>query len=166
MKSKIAFLAAFAFSAVSVYADYSVIDKGTWPKSWPKEMEPLRKQSRSLRGSQLDITLYEVPFAKREDFEAAWPHILKVKSKGAPVILVRGPDMWMGKMAAGVRIHCPPPGNQPDVPIEGAGDKATRWLYTTYIELIVDGNIVDMNRIPLPVDTPIIDKRFEDKKGN
>ena len=28
------------------------------------------------------------------------------------------------------------------------------------IELIVDGDIVDLNRIPLPTDTPIIDKRF------
>ena len=31
------------------------------------------------------------------------------------------------------------------------------------IELVVDGNIVDLNRIPLPADTPIIDKRFKDK---
>jgi hypothetical protein len=32
----------------------------------------------------------------------------------------------------------------------------------TEIELVVDGNIVDLNRIPLPADTSIIDKRFED----
>ena len=31
------------------------------------------------------------------------------------------------------------------------------------IELIVDGNIVDLNRIPLPADTQIIDKRFQAK---
>jgi hypothetical protein len=35
-----------------------------------------------------------------------------------------------------------------------------RWMYTSYIELVVDGDIVDLNRIPLPADTPIIDKRF------
>ena len=36
-------------------------------------------------------------------------------------------------------------------------------IYTTYIELVVDGEIVDLNRIPLPADTPIIDKapRFQ-----
>ena len=36
------------------------------------------------------------------------------------------------------------------------------------IELIVDGDIVDLNRIPLPADTPIIDKRFKEqpKKTN
>jgi hypothetical protein len=33
-----------------------------------------------------------------------------------------------------------------------------------YIELIVDGEIVDLNRIPLPPDTPIIDERFKDGK--
>ena len=31
------------------------------------------------------------------------------------------------------------------------------------IELIVDGDIVDLNRIPLSADTPIIDKRFKDE---
>ena len=34
------------------------------------------------------------------------------------------------------------------------------WMYTTFIELIVDGNVVDLNRIPLPADTQIIDERF------
>jgi hypothetical protein len=30
--------------------------------------------------------------------------------------------------------------------------------------LVVDGNIVDLNRIALPADTPIIDERFKDTK--
>ena len=30
------------------------------------------------------------------------------------------------------------------------------------IELIVDGEIVDLNRIPLPADAPVIDKRFRE----
>jgi len=34
-------------------------------------------------------------------------------------------------------------------------------MNTTYIELAVDGKIVDLNRIPLPSDTPIIDERFK-----
>jgi hypothetical protein len=33
-------------------------------------------------------------------------------------------------------------------------------MYTTFIELVVDGNVVDLNRIPLPADTPVIDERF------
>ena len=33
----------------------------------------------------------------------------------------------------------------------------------TGMELVVDGEVVDLNRIRLPVDTPIIDKRFANK---
>src|SRR3954469_24031505 len=73
----------------------------------------------------------------------------------------------MGRIDAGVRIHCPPGKTgepvTPGTPIAGAGDVTTRWLYTNYIELIVDGNIVDMNRIPLPPDMLIIDRRFNDR---
>lgn len=169
MKRTTAFLAAIAFCAVcsTVYAFWSVIDKGTWPKSWPEELEPLRKQSRTLTGG-LNLTLYEIPFTKREDFESAWPHILKVKSKGAPVILLRGPDKHLGTlMTAGVRVQCPPPqtGNRvmPAAPLPGATHYRGRWLWTTFIELAVDGDIVDLNRIPLPADTPIIDERFSVK---
>jgi len=28
--------------------------------------------------------------------------------------------------------------------------------------LVVDGEIVDLTRIPLPADTPIVDERFKD----
>jgi hypothetical protein len=35
-------------------------------------------------------------------------------------------------------------------------------MKTTYIELVVDGKIVDLNRIALPADTSIIDERFTD----
>jgi hypothetical protein len=45
----------------------------------------------------------------------------------------------------GVVVHCPPAG-QADEP--------------TYIDLVVDGDVVDLNRIPLPADTPIIDERL------
>jgi hypothetical protein len=30
------------------------------------------------------------------------------------------------------------------------------------IELVVDGKIVDLNRIALPADTPIVDERFSE----
>ncbi|MHB9081868.1 MAG: hypothetical protein ACYC3X_30755 [Pirellulaceae bacterium] len=103
---------------------------------------------------------YAIPFTKREDFESAWPHILKAKSKGAPIVLRRGPSFWLGKESnAGVCIHTPPQGEAPI-----AGDQVTDglWEQTIYIELIWDGEIVDLNRIPIPVDTPIIDERFKD----
>jgi hypothetical protein len=48
----------------------------------------------------------------------------------------------------------------PEAPIKSVQGK-TRWINTTYIELLVDGDVVDLNRIPLPADTPIIDERFK-----
>ena len=54
-----------------VCAEFSVQDKGTWPASWPSELEPLRGQSRTLEGPKQPLLNYAIPFAKREAFEAA-----------------------------------------------------------------------------------------------
>jgi hypothetical protein len=152
----------------AVFALYSVSNEGTWPKSWPKELEPLRKQAKTLVGPMVANCHYIIPFSKREEFEAAWPHILEVKSKGAPIFLVRGPKTdFFEIQPAGVLIHTPPLETDrrisPEGPIPGITSKA-RWMNTTYIELVVDGKIVDLNRIPLPADTPIIDERFKETK--
>ena len=167
MKRTAALLAAIAFSSVcSVHADYAVTDRGIWPDSWPKELEPLRKQARTFEGP-IDQLRYLIPFTKREDFEAAWPHLLKVKSKGAPIILMRGPrtDFFEIK-PAGVLIQSPPARiaklANVEIPMPGATDARTKWSNATFIELVVDGQIVDLNRIPLPPDTPIVDERFKD----
>jgi hypothetical protein len=152
----------------AVFALYSVSNEGTWPKSWPKELEPLRKQAKTLVGPMVPSRHYIIPFTKREEFEAAWPHILEIKSKGAPIILVRGPKTdFFAVQPAGVIIHTPPLDidrkNSPEGPIPGISSKE-RWMNTTYIELVVDGDVVDLNRIPLPADTPIIDERFKESK--
>src|SRR5258708_2207813 len=92
---------------------------------------------------------------------------VKVKSKGAPIILVRGPrtDFFEVK-PAGVLIQSPPAQADklanPETPIPSKMDVRTKWRNTTFIELVVDGDIVDLNRIPLSQDTPIIDERFKD----
>ena len=54
MKKTIAFLAAIAVCAAcsAVYAVYGTSNEGTWPKSWPKELEPLRKQSNTYVGGE------------------------------------------------------------------------------------------------------------------
>src|SRR5262249_35829651 len=144
MKRAIAFLPAIAFCAVcSVHAEYGVTGKGTWPKSWPKELEPLRKQASTFEGPRLPHQHYAIPFTKREEFESAWPHILKGKSKGAHPRLVRGANFFLGGHNAGVVVPSPPAGQEDP----------------TYIELVVDGDIVDLNRIPLPADPPIDDER-------
>lgn len=38
-----------------LYADFGVTDHGTWPDSWPKELEPLRKQSRPLGDAKTHV---------------------------------------------------------------------------------------------------------------
>jgi hypothetical protein len=169
MNRPIAFLAALAVGAVCslAYAAYGVNDRGTWPNSWPAELEPLRKQSLTLEGPLAPRLHYAIRFSKREEFESAWPHVLKVKTKGAPIFLVRGPNFFLGDdRTAGVVVHSPPAGQSenpatPEAPIPGVKDEGIRWINTTYIELVVDGEIVDLNRIPLPADTPVIDYRFK-----
>jgi hypothetical protein len=210
-----AVVASVAFCAVcSVYALYGVTGEGAWPKSWPKELEPLRSQARTLAHSQYCV--HEITFTTREQFEAAWPHILAVKSKNAPLTLLSSPNAYrnMGEpIKAGVRILSPltgtlvtprgsryPPGTESAVPDgkflrigppwpdhiksesgalpEYVFDKDGKWApydpeekkdRSRYlrrarldIELIVDGAIVDLNRISLPADTPVIDKRFRE----
>jgi hypothetical protein len=153
MKRTTALLAAIAFFTVcfAVKADYSVSNEGRWPKSWPKELEPLRKSSQTFVGPIVEEIHYQISFTKREDFESAWPHILKVKSKGVPLRLLRSPHTWLDTVKAGVRIHCPPA-------------EKDQQVNPKMIDLIVDGKIVDLNRIPLPADTPIIDERFKDEQ--
>jgi hypothetical protein len=150
----------------SAHALYSVIDRGAWPESWPKELEGLRGRARTLVGPIIEQRHYQIPFTNRAEFEAAWPHLLKVKSKGAPIILVRGPKTdFMAIRPAGVLIHTPPVKDdkqlEPGGPIPGQENPRTTWMKTAYIELVVDGEIVDLNRIQLPAETPIIDERFK-----
>ena len=158
---------AYCVTCSTAYALYSVSATGDWPKIWPSELEPLRKQSRTLIGPMAPNLHYAIPFDKREEFEAAWPHLLKVKTKKAPVFLVRGPNFFLGEKAnGGVVVHSPPEGQAknpatPEAPIPGVVNPRMRWLNTTYIDLVVDGQIVDLNRIPLPADTPFIDERFK-----
>jgi len=213
-----AFLAAsiLLFGAYSAHALYDVSDTGAWPADWPKEMGTLRGQSRTLRHSQRGY-IHVIPFTSREEFEAAWPHILAVKSPHAPLTLKHGPDESLFRpLKAGVRILAPltgtlvtpkgshyPPGAEsavpdgkflrigppwPDdlksesgglpeyaeygngkwVPFDPQAKRAAPREITrarTEIDLIVDGQIVDLNRIRLPPDTPIIDERFQEKPG-
>jgi hypothetical protein len=111
---------------------------------------------------------YAIRFTKREEFESAWQHMLKVKTKGAPVFLLRGPNFFLGdNVKAGVVIHCPPlpKGNKPAQPealIPGVTNERVRWMNTNFIDLVVDGEIVDLNRIALPADSPIFDERSKD----
>jgi len=196
-------------TAISL-ALYSVTDKGAWSENWPKELEPLRSQARTLVHSQFAV--HEIPFSEGAQFERAWPHILSVKSKEAPLTFWSSPYTRLGNIKAGVRILSPltgtlvgpegaryPAGAETVIPegkslrigppwpehIKSASGALPEYVvnengqWTPYrgqagkahdlrrarieIELIVDGEIVDLNRIPLPAETPIIDKRFKDR---
>jgi len=172
MNRRTALLATVAlFVAGSAHALYKVYDRGEWPKSWPAELEPIRKQARTYEGPVVLYRFYLIPFTKREEFEAAWPHLLRVKSKGAPIVLIRGPKTdFFPVQPAGVLIRTPPvnesPGPKDGVPITDAQKADGEWrTKASYIELVVDGEIVDLNRISLPADTLIIDERFKDEKN-
>ena len=163
-------LAAFLALAVicsMVWAEYGVVDRGTWPKDWPAELEGLRKQARTLVGPKAELRHYAIRFDNREEFEAAWPHLLKVRSKGALVVLVRGENFFLGQGArAGVVVYCPPAGQldagAPPAPIDGAEDPKTRSMNAYRIELLVDGEVVDLNRIQLP--DGVVDERFKERE--
>lgn len=181
------------------FALVSTLSEGTWPSSWPKELEALRDQAHTVDVAHgIQETVYEIPFESREAFEAAWPHILSLKSVGAPLILAKSPSAYgvSGTTArAGVRILCPVGGELPgrSIALPGADFPWTIPLapvhetlpeYVTMenglpvpatpgdgkmgfyrrarvdIELIVDGEVVDLNRVRLPEGTPILDRRF------
>jgi hypothetical protein len=151
----------FGLMSASAYAIWSVSDTGRWPDTWPKELEPLRKQSQSYTGSSANRTFHQIQFETREEFEAAWPHLLKVKTDKAPVFLSRSPVKYLGPEKSSVRVWMALNVSKPVAsPIPGVKNERARWMYTTHIELIVDGKIVDLNRIELPADTPIVDERF------
>lgn len=192
----VVFVSCWCFSAVIVEG------RGTWPDSWPQELEQYRAQAKTfgmMEGMSEDI--HEIPFFKRKDFEQAWPHILELKTTGAPIILEPSPSTLSGGLStaeAGVRVLCPgrassrlsdgkmletgppwpddlklPSGGMPEYVVNQDG----KWVASGVkdfggfrarldIVLIVDGKIVDLNRIPLPADTPIIDKRFKKKPDN
>jgi hypothetical protein len=171
--------ATFPLYAEEEYAGYLMRQNGEWPTSWPKELDPLRHHAGLGRftgtfwRSGKDQLHFGIRFTTREECEAAWPHLLKVKSKGAPIILRSGPSFWLGWTSHGVCVH-----QQPAIWRVGGGNlpitktprdvkkllsaQEVREKTINSIELFVDGRIVGLNRISLPKDTLIIDKRVKD----
>jgi hypothetical protein len=189
------------------FALVSIEGSGKWPADWPKELEPFRKQAKTISvatGSQEDV--FEISFRSREQFEKIWPVIQTLKSDGAPLTLTTAgsPPGWAGLFDNNepiLRIYAPsyttntvktPDGKTVQRPVPPWPDSAKLpngllpeyvWLSddkTTWvpaeanhnslkgfefrarieIELVVDGNTIDLNRIRLPENTPIIDRRI------
>jgi hypothetical protein len=199
----------------------TVSETGNWPNSWPKELEPYRKQTRTREiAAVYSENVYEIHFENREEFEKLWPIILKLKDKKAPLRLLSTgkpirdgglsdsdkPVMrifghvypaWPSHRPGGRKLRPAPPwpdsiksptGELPEyvvrsedgntwIPVEREEPRGFMWIpdavrkpprgfmyrVRTEIELVVDGRIIDLNRIPLPPDTPIIDRRFQEK---
>jgi hypothetical protein len=196
--------------------------KGTWPDSWPKELEPYRKQAKTLEiATGIQENVYEIRFENREEFEKLWPIILKLKDKKAPLKLgrverpIKGGRLfnsdrpvvrifshvypaWPIRYPGGTELRPAPPwpdsiksptGELPEyvaksedgnawIPVEKEEPRPWDFIWSpadeerprgfmyrarTEIELVVDARIIDLNRILLPPDTPIIDRRFQEK---
>ena len=183
--------------SLASFGAMTVLQQGTWPETWPKELEPYRAKAVTLglhAGHQEKI--YVIPFENRDEFEAVWPHILKVRSPKSPITLECSPWKHVDEsMAAGVRILHPllsshssiapiwpqdidtQSGEFPEyvvrnlgkwVPQSTAGKRAGfAFRARVDIVLVVDDNIVDLKRIQLPADAKIIDKRItEEEKGS
>jgi len=183
--------------------------EGTWPTSWPAQLEPYRRQATTLEiaaGNQENV--YDIHFDKREKFEKIWPTILKLKSKGAPLRLrsIEKPfkeGTLFNNEKPTVRIYAPvypvyeryipggkkllpgppwpdsiksPSGELPEyvtisqddmtwVPAKKEGcPKGFIYRVRIEIELIIDGKIIALNRIHLPSETHIIDRRKLEKQ--
>jgi len=179
------------------FALMTVEDRGTWPDSWPEQLEPYRKQAKTYGVAHgIQENVYEIRFDNREDFEKAWPHILTLKSKGAPLILESPPSNYSrsgSTMGVGVRVLWPsmgtvgvpggkalragppwpesltsPTGVLPEYVVAeketwAPADQVNRagFLNRARVDIILvaDGKTIDLNRIHLPADTPILDRR-------
>jgi len=220
-KSTIILFAAMTMLASSLCFGLVITNtRGTWPDSWPKELEPYRKQAETIAiATGIQENVYEIRFENREEFEKLWPIILKLKDKKAPLRLRRIEKpfkkgwlfnsekpvvrvfshvypAWPSRRPGGRELRPAPPwpdsiksptGELPEyvarsedgnawIPAEKEKPRDFMWSWVeegkprgsmyrarTEIELVVDGTIIDLNRILLPPDTPIIDRRFQEK---
>ena len=183
MARALAILTVVTFATLSLHAEekfsgYLLLQNGEWPTSWPKELDPLRHHmgkgrfTATFSRSGEDQLHFGIRFTTRKECEAAWPHLLKVRSKGTSIVLRSGPSYWLGGTSHGVCVHQTPAirrvggGNLPitktprEVENLLSADEV-RSRTPSSLALFVDGEIVDLNRISLPEDAPIIDRRVK-----
>lgn len=195
----------------SAFGLMMVKEGGDWPKNWPQELEALRKNATTgnfFAGSE--AILYYIEFKNRKQFEHAWPFLLKLKSKGAPLSLMSVDLPKTDPNDKSVRhtlptavVVCPTQGDYTKMPdgsyshraewtedIESQlsdnilpqlvgkckttkkwsvvaspvdSDSIVRYRFIQQarieIQLYVDGDVIDMNRIHLPENTSIQDRR-------
>jgi len=191
-------------------------NRGDWPTTWPKELEPLRDTATTyqmMTGTHEDM--HVITFKDRSTFEQAWPAILKVRSPHSPLTLHRTKSDSKSNTkntTPKVRILTPSRGYsklsklvKPSLTNVGSGTITQRDMmlalmglnrslpeYVTAtrtddgemqvqavsrdarpsgfkfrarvdIHLVVDGKVIDLNRIRLPKNVTVIDRRFDDE---
>ncbi|MGD0519200.1 MAG: hypothetical protein ABSA26_16815 [Thermoguttaceae bacterium] len=72
----------------ATFAITRIEETGRWPQSWPKELEPLRQNARTIEtATMIHEDIYEIHFKDRDTFERSWPLLIGLKSKGGPLII-------------------------------------------------------------------------------
>ena len=150
----------YIFALTRAESDNFVVEKGDWPENWPKELDGLRKQSKTLVSKS--SRHFAIRFKSREEFERLWPHLLSIRTKGAPVVIAKSPSVFLGH-EAGIVVHSPIPELVNASPVDATNFRQ-RLPHTIYIELVSDGDIIDLNRIQLSTDDLVVDQRFEYSK--
>jgi hypothetical protein len=198
-------------------------DEGKWPATWPKELEPLRNQAKTLDvATGIQEHIYTIPFETREDFEKYWPILSSLRTPGSPLTLSKaGSESGWGQFVSNakpcVRIKGPtggyaggstkigeridlknlengtmlfagspwpkdllgPNGELPEyVTVVAAGGGKIAWKSLDNvpegqrgfhnrarvdIELVIDGQVIDLNRTRLPQDARLVDRRFPEQ---
>ena len=159
----------FVLCAAAFASYLSFTLTGTWPKSWGKELEPLRKQATTYVHADAGSLHYAIPFTKGAEFEAALPHLLKLRTKGSPIFIMRAPTFFLDKSKAGVIVNCPASHHAEhpaewQVPMSGVENLRQRWSNGTYLEVVVDGTIVNVDNVRFPADAQIVDERKAEEK--
>ena len=128
----------------TVFGLQLIAHEATWPKEWPEELEEFRSLGWTASGPHGNTQQHYIRFESREQFERAWPALLRAKPRNENDSIRLVWNIQNAPVEAHVCIS--------EHPFETDGIPA--------LVLAVDGEIVDLNRIPLPGGVTIIDERF------
>ncbi len=166
-----------ALAITDAVAVVGVNDRGNWPEKWPKELEPLREASRTIDvATGLQQKIYEIPIPDRTTFEKVWPAVLEVRTPGSPLTLYRKatppPKAWghflsnKGEIPEWAVMTKGDDGRSRWVPADPWNEKPgdPRGFYHRVridVELVVDGEVIDLNRVAFPEGVAVFDRRFD-----
>ena len=158
-------LAGLAIGAVA-WGRTRVDQRGLWPEDWPKELIPLRTQSRTvqmLTGQTAD-EIYEIRFADRDVFERTWPILSglllptgRITAYGVGSSVPREWGRTLTNQHPAVRIHVRLPRSSAKGLTLAVPEPVPVRPHA--IDLVVDGEVIDPARIVIPEDALWVDIR-------